>query len=155
MGNFHPLEVVDRGSETQLQVGENLNKMGERVRGFFSNLCVKISMSLSFFIFIHCSACFRLILWPPAEACYAGLEPLHATLALAGYLDRRGEHPPISPPHSPIPLSKSKALLYSPLYSAKLCCLTWNWMLSCDLIVLDDPVIWWSRKPHKESHGYR
>ena len=23
MGNFHPLEVVDRGSETQLQVGEN------------------------------------------------------------------------------------------------------------------------------------
>ena len=25
MNNFHPLEVVDRGSETQLQVGENLN----------------------------------------------------------------------------------------------------------------------------------
>ena len=25
MSNFHPLEVVDRGSETQLQVGENLN----------------------------------------------------------------------------------------------------------------------------------
>ena len=25
MTNFHPLEVVDRGSETQLQVGENLN----------------------------------------------------------------------------------------------------------------------------------
>ena len=24
--NFHSLEVVDRGSETQLQVGENLNK---------------------------------------------------------------------------------------------------------------------------------
>ena len=23
--NFHPLEVVDRGSETQLEVGENLN----------------------------------------------------------------------------------------------------------------------------------
>ena len=23
--NFHPLEVVDRGSETQLQVGDNLN----------------------------------------------------------------------------------------------------------------------------------
>ena len=23
MSNFHPLEVVDRGSETQLQVGEN------------------------------------------------------------------------------------------------------------------------------------
>ena len=25
MSNFHPLEVVDRGSETQLQMGENLN----------------------------------------------------------------------------------------------------------------------------------
>ena len=25
MGNFHPLDVVGRGSETQLQVGENLN----------------------------------------------------------------------------------------------------------------------------------
>ena len=25
MCNFHPLEVVGRGSETQLQVGENLN----------------------------------------------------------------------------------------------------------------------------------
>ena len=30
MSNFHPLEVVGRGSETQLQVGENLNKMTER-----------------------------------------------------------------------------------------------------------------------------
>ena len=27
MHNFHPLEAVDRGSETQLQVGENLNKL--------------------------------------------------------------------------------------------------------------------------------
>ena len=25
IGNFHALEVVDRSSETQLQVGENLN----------------------------------------------------------------------------------------------------------------------------------
>ena len=25
--HFHPLEVVGRGSETQLQVGENLNKL--------------------------------------------------------------------------------------------------------------------------------
>ena len=25
MSNFHPLEVVGRGSETQLRVGENLN----------------------------------------------------------------------------------------------------------------------------------
>ena len=27
MSNFQPLEVVGRGSETQLQVGENLNKI--------------------------------------------------------------------------------------------------------------------------------
>ena len=26
LSNFHPLEVVGRGSETQLQVGENWNK---------------------------------------------------------------------------------------------------------------------------------
>ena len=31
--NFHPLEVVGRGSETQLQVGENLNKIPWRVKG--------------------------------------------------------------------------------------------------------------------------
>ena len=29
MSNFHPLEVVGRGSETQLQVGENLNLAGK------------------------------------------------------------------------------------------------------------------------------
>ena len=27
MSNFQPLEVVVRGSETQLQVGENLNRL--------------------------------------------------------------------------------------------------------------------------------
>ena len=27
MSNFHSLEVVGRGSETQLRVGENLNKL--------------------------------------------------------------------------------------------------------------------------------
>ena len=27
MSNFHTLEVVDRGSETQLQFGENLNQV--------------------------------------------------------------------------------------------------------------------------------
>ena len=26
MSNFYPLEVVGRGSETQIQVGKNLNK---------------------------------------------------------------------------------------------------------------------------------
>ena len=31
MSNFHPLEVVYRGSETQLQVDENLNMITDRV----------------------------------------------------------------------------------------------------------------------------
>ena len=30
MSNFHPLEVVGRASETQLQVGENLNYLIQR-----------------------------------------------------------------------------------------------------------------------------
>ena len=32
MSNFHPLEVVDRGSDPQLQEGENLNKKGRAYR---------------------------------------------------------------------------------------------------------------------------
>ena len=32
MGNFHPLEVVGRGSETQLLVGENLNYLIQRFK---------------------------------------------------------------------------------------------------------------------------
>ena len=34
MNKFHPLEVVGRGSETQLQVGENLNYLMERFNPF-------------------------------------------------------------------------------------------------------------------------
>ena len=35
MGNFQPLEVVGRGSETQLQVADNLNKLRiSRVKSF-------------------------------------------------------------------------------------------------------------------------
>ena len=33
MSNFQPLEVVGRGSETQLQVGENLNNLTQRGKG--------------------------------------------------------------------------------------------------------------------------
>ena len=39
MSNFHPLEVVGRGSETQLQVGENLNKVGYRLLIRVNTLC--------------------------------------------------------------------------------------------------------------------
>ena len=31
VSNFHPLEVVDRGSETQLQVGENFKMQRSEV----------------------------------------------------------------------------------------------------------------------------
>ena len=33
MSHFHPLEVVGRGSETQLQGGENLNLILQRSKG--------------------------------------------------------------------------------------------------------------------------
>ena len=33
MNSFHPSEVVGRGSETQLQVGENLKKLTQRDKG--------------------------------------------------------------------------------------------------------------------------
>ena len=33
MRNFQPLEVVDRGSETQPQVVENLNKLAQQDEG--------------------------------------------------------------------------------------------------------------------------
>ena len=40
MINFHPLEVVGRGSETQRLVGENLNSffLGLRVKGTIINI---------------------------------------------------------------------------------------------------------------------
>ena len=34
MDNFQPLEVVDRGSETQPQVVENLNKFTQQEEGY-------------------------------------------------------------------------------------------------------------------------
>ena len=33
VSNCHPLEIVSRGSETQLQVGENLNRITQRLKG--------------------------------------------------------------------------------------------------------------------------
>ena len=33
MSHFHPLEFVSRGSETQIQVDENLNYLIERFKG--------------------------------------------------------------------------------------------------------------------------
>ena len=38
MSNFHPLEVVGRGSETQLQVGENLNRFTRQDTGLMATV---------------------------------------------------------------------------------------------------------------------
>ena len=38
MDHFRPLEVVDRGSETQFQVVENLNYITWRVKGYPSSV---------------------------------------------------------------------------------------------------------------------
>ena len=38
MGNFQPFEVVDRGSETQPQVVENLNKFTLQDKGYESGV---------------------------------------------------------------------------------------------------------------------
>ena len=46
MDNFHPLEVVARGSETQLQVGENLNKT--TLRGKDKKLPLDVNQGISF-----------------------------------------------------------------------------------------------------------
>ena len=43
MGNFQPLEVVCRGSETQLQVGENLNYSIWRVNGSYKQRLDNVS----------------------------------------------------------------------------------------------------------------
>ena len=40
MCNFHPLGVVGRGSETQLQVGENLNYLIKRFNSLRLNMTV-------------------------------------------------------------------------------------------------------------------
>ena len=45
MSNFHPLEVVSRyrGSETQLQVGENLNNLTEQDEGELYSAIITIN----------------------------------------------------------------------------------------------------------------
>ena len=45
MSNFLPHEVEGRGSETQLQVGENLNNLaskGNEINGVLGHLCAHI-----------------------------------------------------------------------------------------------------------------
>ena len=44
MSNFRQLEVVGRGSETQLQVGENLNTIPQRIKG--ENIVISLHLKL-------------------------------------------------------------------------------------------------------------
>ena len=46
MSNFRPLEIVGRGSETRLQVGENLNNMGSK--GLIWNLITLLTVGFAF-----------------------------------------------------------------------------------------------------------
>ena len=47
LSNFHPLEVVCRGSETQLQVGENLNNLIYRFKGYIRTRSIRINLHAS------------------------------------------------------------------------------------------------------------
>ena len=55
--NFHSLEVVGRGSETQLQVGENLKKYASAGRGltWFEWRRISYSTTVCTGIYIHYS----------------------------------------------------------------------------------------------------
>ena len=43
MSNFHPLEVVGRGGETQIQLGENLDKFTQLFKGYHAHTACIIS----------------------------------------------------------------------------------------------------------------
>ena len=49
MSNFQPLEVVVRGSETQLQVGENFNKLREGLKRKFLQFVVYLNCTQPYF----------------------------------------------------------------------------------------------------------
>ena len=54
MNNFLPLKVVDRGSETQLLVGENLNYIIYRFKGqSIAKYILYMDNALSLIIAIH------------------------------------------------------------------------------------------------------
>ena len=46
MNNFYPLEVVGRGSETQLQVGENFTCITYRVNLVHSSTCLHVHVCI-------------------------------------------------------------------------------------------------------------
>ena len=48
MSKFHPLEVVCRGSETQLQVGENLSNITQHFKGSYRRGAARVKIILWF-----------------------------------------------------------------------------------------------------------
>ena len=58
MSNFHPLEVVGRGSGTQLQAGENLNKYNLAGKGL--SLFMQGFFKDSLFLVILAGNCVRI-----------------------------------------------------------------------------------------------
>ena len=56
MSNFHPLDVVDRGSETQLQVGENfnLNNLIYRLKAIAGDINI-ITLCIAYILIIVCT----------------------------------------------------------------------------------------------------
>ena len=55
MNNFHPLEVMGRGSETQLQVGENVHSTAQPLTALY-HLYHRLWVTLfvaHFFLLIH------------------------------------------------------------------------------------------------------
>ena len=47
MRNFHPLKVVGRDSETQLQVAENLHLIAARCRGYLFDVFRSVWLSVN------------------------------------------------------------------------------------------------------------
>ena len=53
MSNSHLLEVVGRGSETQLQVGENSNKLPQRDKGLSRKIRGEMNIKLAKLLQLH------------------------------------------------------------------------------------------------------
>ena len=63
MSNFHPLEVVGRGSETQLQVGENVRSEIQRFNPLYPYDASKHHIASLKYDFLHLGLLKRILLW--------------------------------------------------------------------------------------------
>ena len=60
MSNFHPPEAVSRGSESQLQVDENLNNLACLVEDISDHTCPCMFMRTTVFDLLQTANCSRL-----------------------------------------------------------------------------------------------